>query len=89
MRRVRKHGPDVVQALLSILELEGPLLAAGGAQLGTRTVQLPLDLQLQSVKRHYTRTWGQWGERDIGLGYTESSHYTIKQQYWELQEVSL
>lgn len=44
--------PDAVGALLSILELEGPLLTAGGAQLGAGAVQLPLDLQLQSVERH-------------------------------------
>lgn len=45
--------PDAVRALLSILEFEGPLLATVGAQLWTRAVQLPLDLQLQSVERHY------------------------------------
>ena len=36
--------PDVVQALLSIVDLEGPVLAA--AQLGAGTVGLPLDLQM-------------------------------------------
>ena len=38
--------PDVVQALLSIVDLEGPVLAAVGAQLGAGTVGLPLDLQM-------------------------------------------
>lgn len=45
--------PDVVQALLPIVEFEGPLLATGGAQLGAGAVRLLLDLQLQSVECHY------------------------------------
>lgn len=50
-----RRPPDVVRALLSILELEGPLLTTVGAQLWTRAVQLPLDLQLQSVESHCTQ----------------------------------
>lgn len=44
--------PDAVRTFLSILEFEGPLLTTVGAPLWTRAVQLPLDLQLQSVKSH-------------------------------------
>ena len=60
-----RRPPDVVRALLSILELEGPLLTTVGAQLWTRAVQLPLDLQLQSVESHCTQRGRQKdGEKD-------------------------
>lgn len=47
--------PDVIQALLPIVESEGPLLTAGWAQISTRTVGLSLYPQLQPVERHWER----------------------------------
>ncbi len=47
--------PDVIQALLPIVDSEGSLLTAGWAQISTRTVGLSLYPQLQPVERHWER----------------------------------